>query len=115
MRNRRNFFGKLTAGAAGFLGLRLFAEAKPNFQDYENEFKHYGDLIPDPAKLVDLPKDFSYKVISRKGDVMSDGLLVPGLHDGMAAFSLDKDRVLLIRNHELSLGKYGPRTLWPKL
>ena len=103
MRNRRNFFGKLTTGAAGFLGLRRFVEAKPNFQDYENEFKYYGDLIPDPAKLVDLPKDFSYKVISRKGDVMSDGLLVPGLHDGMAAFSLDKDRVLLIRNHEISL------------
>ncbi len=113
MRNRRNFFGKLTAGAAGFLGLRRFVEAKPNFQNYENEFKHYGDLIPDPAKLVDLPKDFSYKVISSKGDVMSDGLLVPGLHDGMAAFSLDKHRVLLIRNHELSVGNldqgpFGP-------
>ena len=66
MRNRRNFFGKLTAGATGFLGLRRFVEAKTVFQDYENETEHYGDLIPDPAKLVDLPKDFSYKVISSK-------------------------------------------------
>ena len=44
---------------------------------------------------------------------MSDGLHVPGLHDGMGAFSLDKDRVLLIRSHELSVGNtdqgpFGP-------
>ena len=113
MHNRRNFLGRLTAGTTGFLGLQRFVQANPNLQDYENEFHHYGDLVPDPEKLVDLPKGFSYRVVSRKGEEMADGLLEPGLHDGMAAYPLGQDRALLIRNHELSVGQekegaFGP-------
>ena len=33
---------------------------------------------------------------------MSDGLVVPGLADGMATFPYDDDRIILIRNHEIS-------------
>ncbi len=62
----------------------------------------YGPLIPDPAGLLDLPADFSYKVISELGDVMDDGLPVPDRADGMGCFELDADRVILVRNHELS-------------
>jgi len=113
MHNRRNFLGRLTAGTTGFLGLQRFVQANPNLQDYENEFHHYGDLVPDLEKLVDLPKGFSYRVVSRKGEEMADGLLEPGLHDGMAAYPLGQDRALLIRNHELSVGQekegaFGP-------
>jgi len=36
---------------------------------------------------MDLPKNFSYKVISRMGDRMDDGFYVPGAADGMATFS----------------------------
>lgn len=61
-------------------------------------------LQSDPAKLLDLPKGFSYRVISRAGDRMSDGLLVPGAHDGMAVFGGEDDRVTLICNHELTPG-----------
>lgn len=32
---------------------------------------------------------------------MDDGLFVPAKHDGMAAFPLDEDRVILVRNHEM--------------
>jgi secreted PhoX family phosphatase len=34
--------------------------------------------------------------------MMSDGSLVPGDHDGMAAFAGPRDTTILIRNHELS-------------
>ena len=62
----------------------------------------YGLLVPDPNKILDLAKGFSYKVISRTGERMDDGLLVPGMHDGMAAFAGSKGKTILVRNHELS-------------
>ena len=62
----------------------------------------YGPLLSDPNKILDLPKGFSYKVISRTAERMDDGLLVPGMHDGMAAFPGPHGKTILIRNHELS-------------
>jgi len=60
-------------------------------------------LLPDPDGLLDLAPGLSYAVLSRAGDEMSDGLLEPGAHDGMAAFPVagDPSRCLLVRNHEL--------------
>ena len=60
-----------------------------------------GALRPDPGELIDLPAGFSYRVVSRVGDTMADGLKVPPAHDGMAAFPGDDGRVLLVCNHEL--------------
>jgi len=40
-------------------------------------------------------------VVSRAGDLMSDGLRVPQAHDGMAAFDGENGRVILVCNHEL--------------
>ncbi len=70
----------------------------------------FGPLVPDPAGLLDLPKGFTYRIISRAGDRMSDGLVVPGRPDGMAAFTAPGGKVLLIRNHENnpSKGKHSP-------
>ncbi len=64
-------------------------------------------LRPDPAGVMDLAPGLNYAVLSREGDVMSDGLREPGDHDGMAAFAVDGDpgRCLLVRNHELSPGE----------
>jgi secreted PhoX family phosphatase len=47
---------------------------------------------------------------------MSDGLLVPGLHDGMGAFPGPDGTTILVRNHELetshvALGAFGPRRM----
>ncbi len=73
----------------------------------------FGALVPDPQGVLDLPRGFSYRIISRAGAVMSDGLLVPGSHDGMAAFDAGGGRLALVCNHELSLdeqasGPFGP-------
>lgn len=62
-----------------------------------------GPLKSDPNGVLDLPKDFSYEVISTLGRPMSDGLNVPDRADGMGCFALDDERVALVRNHEISL------------
>ncbi|MEP0859739.1 alkaline phosphatase PhoX [Trichocoleus sp. DQ-U1] len=62
----------------------------------------YGPLIPDPNGLLDLPRGFQYRAISRTGDMMNDGNPVPGGHDGMGAFPGPNNTTILIRNHELS-------------
>ena len=47
----------------------------------------YGPLVPDPNGLLDLPKGFEYRVLSREGDQLLSGEgTVPSNHDGMAAF-----------------------------
>ena len=60
-----------------------------------------GPLRPDNGRLLDLPDGFSYTIVSRAGETMSDGMLVPHAHDGMAAFPGNDGRVLLVCNHEL--------------
>lgn len=60
----------------------------------------FGPLKPDPEGILDLPEGFSYTVISRSGEEMDDGLLVPHYHDGMAAFPGEDGTVRLICNHE---------------
>jgi uncharacterized protein len=72
----------------------------------------YGPLVPDPKGLLDLPAGFKYRAFSRENSRMSDGRLVPGAHDGMAAFRGKGDTTILVRNHELtpdaSVGVSGP-------
>lgn len=73
----------------------------------------YGPLERDPRGLLDLPGGFGYRIISRTGAPMDDGLRVPGLPDGMHAFPGGTDRVRLIRNHELTPG--SPETAFVHL
>jgi secreted PhoX family phosphatase len=58
-------------------------------------------LLPDPNGVVDLPAGFSYRIISLEGTPMSNGMPVPGDHDGMAAFRGRNGTTVLVRNHEL--------------
>ncbi|MDX3095314.1 DUF839 domain-containing protein [Streptomyces sp. ME19-03-3] len=62
----------------------------------------YGPLVPDPDGLLDLPRGFRYRVLSRQGDALSSGEgAVPGNFDGMAAFPVRRGGgVHLVRNHE---------------
>lgn len=60
----------------------------------------FGPLVADPGEILDLPKGFAYRVISRAGERMDDGLLVPARPDGMAAFAAAEGRVALVCNHE---------------
>ncbi len=104
--DRRSFL-KTGTFAAAFLGLRTFAHADPTSRTIEP----YGPLVPDPEGLLDLPQGFSYKILSREGEKMTDGFQVPGAFDGMGAFPGENGRVILIRNHELSPGAPGPGEL----
>ncbi len=84
--------------AAAFIGLRAASAAAATPTVVGTDF---GALIPDPEGVLDLPAGFSHRVISRAGSEMSDGLLLPGCADGMAAFTAADGRVRLVRNHEL--------------
>jgi secreted PhoX family phosphatase len=67
----------------------------------------YGPLYPQPNGILELPKGFSYKVISTKGTKMDDGFYVPGNPDGMATFPGSNGKTIIIRNRENSLGGSG--------
>ncbi len=60
----------------------------------------FGPLKADPNEVIDLPAGFSYTVVSERGQEMDDGLLVPGLQDGMAAFPGENGQIILVCNHE---------------
>lgn len=60
----------------------------------------FGPLEPDPAGVLDLPRGFSYRVVQRSGEVMSDGYVVPGSFDGMGCFPGPNGTIVLMRNHE---------------
>ena len=101
---RRAFLKYATATTVAFTGLGRWIE-NPVFAE-----GGYGPLLPDEQKVLQLPRGFSYQIISRTGERMSDGFLVPGAHDGMAAFGDPSGKTILVRNHELSLGasEVGP-------
>jgi uncharacterized protein len=60
----------------------------------------YGSLVDAGAGLR-LPEGFRAVLLSAAGEVMDDGLPVPGAHDGMAAFAGAGTTIRLVRNHEL--------------
>src|SRR5919112_4340122 len=69
----------------------------------------YGELVPDPGGLIDLPKGFHYRIISEEGSPLSSGGVVPGDHDGMAAFpGPSTGTTILVRNHEQRVGDPNP-------
>lgn len=102
--SRRQFgFG---LGSIAFAGLAARTMAQGPIAGM-NEVRGLGPLVRDPNNLIDLPKGFDYRVISRLGNIMDDGFLVPNAADGMGAFHLGKGKVALVRNHELSVGSDG--------
>jgi secreted PhoX family phosphatase len=98
--NRRQFAAAGLASAA-FSGLARAAWSVQQDPGYCSEVPGFGPLRSDPAGLLDLPETFSYGIISRFGEVMSDGFIVPDKFDGMAAIPLRGERLALVRNHEL--------------
>ena len=111
--SRRGFLKSSAAVAAGFMGLKSFvndgsARAAEDAAATGKASIGYGPLVTDPKGLLDLPRGFSYRIISEEGNEMSDGLLVPGAPDGMAALPGPYGLTVLIRNHELSPDDTGP-------
>ncbi|MEE9434703.1 MAG: alkaline phosphatase PhoX [Sphingorhabdus sp.] len=96
----RRQFGATMLGTA-FAGLAVRAHANVPVMG-RSEVPGYGSLVPDPSRLLDLPEGFSYKVISRLGNVMDDGMVVPNAADGMGCIDIGDGKVALVRNHELT-------------
>ena len=96
--SRRSFFVRSSVVTLAFAGLHRFAgsSALANATDELDK-----KLETDFYGTIDLPPGFRYTLCSEVGEKMDDGLLVPGKHDGMGAFSGPGGRTILIRNHEL--------------
>ena len=105
---RRDFLKK-TALSLSFIGLQSYiagCSAAPRGPSVSpgSRAHGYGPLLDDPNGLIKLPKGFTYRVFSKTGEKMNDGLFVPGAHDGMAAFPGPDGTTILVRNHEMSPG-----------
>lgn len=103
--SRRHFLARAAAVGAGFAGLRR-ASATGNLWRPSDD-SPFGPVLRDPARVCDLPEGFQYSVISRMGQTMADGLLVPGMADGMAAFPGPGGLTLIVRNHEVAGGVHA--------
>jgi len=102
MSSRRDFLRSAGLYSAGFVGLRALVNSPlAAALDTPSAGVGFGPLVDDPAGLINVPAGFKYTVVSRTGEEMVDGLLVPGGHDGMAAFPGPAGQTLLVRNHEL--------------
>lgn len=86
---RREFLAALTAAAV-----------TPSLAASGEDRRNSAALVADPGELLDLPRGFSYRIVSRAGTAMDDGFVVPGRHDGMAAFADSNGRIRLVCNHE---------------
>ncbi len=104
--SRRQFLQSAAAVTLGFGGLQsLFARGAMATPASGNIGLGFGPLRSDPHGILDLPEGFAYQVISRIGQTMSDGLLVPGLPDAMGAFEGPGGTTIIVRNHELDPSK----------
>ena len=97
----RRFVRSAAAISLGFSGLRC---AHADSVLSPGPGVGFGPLADDPEGLLELPEGFRYRVISPRGERMTDGFLVPGRHDGMAAFAGPGGHTLLVRNHEVNAG-----------
>ncbi|MDN3670326.1 DUF839 domain-containing protein [Echinicola jeungdonensis] len=110
--SRRQFLINSGVATLGFMGLNQFLN--PLAEAHEiNGCLGYGPLQNDDKGILNLPKGFEYKIISKKGKIMDDGWWTPGRPDGMGAFEGDDGKVILVRNHENSPddfenGAFGP-------
>jgi secreted PhoX family phosphatase len=100
--SRRQFVGAAFAAGTATLGFTGLRHLWSDTDKASPRMPSYGNLVPDPDGLLDLPSGFQYRILSRMGDPMEGGLRVPGAPDGMAAFQGPGGKTILIRNHELS-------------
>ncbi len=125
MLSRRTFLSSSTAalGALGSLSSVMTAansKALSNKHDTKEPLLkgNFGELISDPHGILDLPREFQYRIISKENDTMTSGDLVPANNDDIGAISAGPGMTLLFRNHAMStedvaLGKATPVTHAP--
>ncbi|MFN0184151.1 MAG: alkaline phosphatase PhoX [Aquabacterium sp.] len=111
--SRRQFLRHTLSTAAGGLSLLGAQTAHSARLPYRPD---YGTLSPvndqsTGLPLLQLPEGFQYWSFGWTGDLMSDGVPTPGAHDGMSVISAAPDRLVLVRNHELTsrtAGSFAP-------
>lgn len=99
--NARRAMAQGTCSPASFT-VRGFGTPTPKLP---NNTSSLGNLAG--VELITLPDKFQYTAISIEGQTMSDGAIVPGNHDGMAAFQGRNGNTILVRNHERRPGSNG--------
>ncbi|MEX2506878.1 MAG: alkaline phosphatase PhoX [Pseudohongiellaceae bacterium] len=62
--------------------------------------------MKDPFGICDVPRGFTYRIVSQVEDTMSDGLPVPPKPDGMGCFPGPDGGSILVRNHEISASRF---------
>lgn len=98
--------------AAGpFQGFAGLAQAAPSAS---GDYPDYGPLFPkadlrDGIVRLELPRGFRYRSFDPTGALLGDGTVIPGRHDGMAAFAGPNGTYTLVRNHEVNgpVGAFG--------
>ncbi len=98
--DRRQFLRATGSAFAAFAAAGCAARSSGSFATLPPG-DDYGALVADPAGILDLPRGFSYRVLSALGDAMDDGGTVPDRADGMGCFDIGNGRIALVRNHEL--------------
>jgi len=98
----RREFVTTTAVTLGLAGLKSVFDPRGLLAVQPSD--PFGPLIDDPAGILALPQGFTYRIVSRFGEEMDDGFLVPAAHDGMAAFPGPDGMTVVVRNHETDHG-----------
>ena len=101
MISRRKFLSSTAAISVAFPALRCTSLDTSATNVQSGSGSRFGPLLKDPEGIIALPEGFSYKIISRHGEKMSDGFFVPSKHDGMGTLSGPNGLTVLIRNHEV--------------
>jgi hypothetical protein len=94
--------GALSTGLPGGIRLSLPAEASTSTTANGHHGGGLGPLVPDPEGVLDLPRGFEYRIVTKAGDPLAGQTsgLTPGRPDGTAAFPGKWGRVHLVNNHE---------------
>lgn len=107
--SRRTFIKQSALVSLGFIAL-----SRCTTESSAEEVVTKITLKSDPNGYLDLPEGFDYRIISKMGNPMTDGFLVPGRADGMGAFLGADNKVIVVRNHEnspqsLEFSPFGPK------
>ena len=105
--NRRSFLRAGAAVAAGAAIAGPFEGFVAHADRGRPRSGGYGPLSPvadqrDGVVRLELPQGFQYRSFHPAGTVLDDGAVLPGRHDGMAAFRGRHGRTVLVRNHEIN-------------
>ncbi|UCE40684.1 MAG: DUF839 domain-containing protein [Candidatus Aminicenantes bacterium] len=113
--SRRDFLSQTGSAALGILSFPSLFAGKASFPYLQDESEvGYGPLVKDSDKIMDLPEGFSYKIISRSSEKMTDGFYRPGHPDGMGTFEGPDGLTIILCNHENfpeyrpEFGPFGP-------